>query len=93
MIAEGNLTGGGGGCIVLRMAKTEEMTERERQAAEVLRDLHALPPSHMFTPDELMAFIQRMPGMPEGWTSADYIREYRGSLPEQDAELDQFDRR
>lgn len=76
------------------MAKTEEMTERQRKTAEVLRDLRALPPGHMFSPDELMAFIRRMPGMPEGWTSADYIREYRGPLPEEDAELDpQSDRR
>jgi hypothetical protein len=70
------------------MATTEEMTERERKAAEVLRDLRALPPGHTLTPEELMSFIRRMPGMPEGWTSADYIREFRGPLTENDPELD-----
>ena len=35
------------------MATTEEMTERERKAAEVLRDLRALPPGHKLTPEEL----------------------------------------
>lgn len=68
------------------MAKTEEMTERERKAAAVLRDLRALPPGHKLTGEELMSFISRMPGMPEGWTSADDIREFRGPLPEDDPE-------
>jgi hypothetical protein len=68
------------------MASTEEMTEQERQAAEVLRDLKARPRGKKLTPDELMAFIRRMPGMPEGWTSADDIRELRGPLPEDDPE-------
>ncbi len=70
------------------MAKAEKMTERQRKAAEVLRDLRALPPEHKLTPEELMSFIRRMPGMPEGWTSADYIREFRGPLTENDAEFE-----
>jgi hypothetical protein len=68
------------------MGTTGELTERERKVAEVLRDLKARPPGKKLTPEELMSFISRMPGMPEGWTSADYIREFRGPLPEDDPE-------
>ena len=49
---------------------------------EVLRDLEARPAGRPLTWDEMMAFIRRMPKMPEGWTSADAIREARGPLPE-----------
>ena len=70
------------------MAKTEEMTERERQSAELLRDLRALPPGHQLKGEELMSFIRRLPklDLPDDWTSADDIREFRGPLPEDDPE-------
>lgn len=63
------------------------MTEREQKTAELLRDLEALPPDHKFTPEEFLAFVRRMPKMPEGWSSADDIREMRGPLPEDDPEF------
>jgi hypothetical protein len=68
---------------MVKVAATEERDD----AAEVLRDLRALPEGHQLTGKELMAFIVRMPKMPEGWTSADYIREFRGPLPEDDSDL------
>jgi hypothetical protein len=68
------------------MAKVEEMTERERMAAEVLRELRARPRGKKLTGDELMALISKMPEPPEEWTSADDIRELRGPLPEDDPE-------
>jgi hypothetical protein len=75
---------------VLSMAKTieetEEMAERRRKAEEVLRELRARPQGKKLTGDELMALISKMPGMPEGWTSADDIRDLRGPLPEDDPE-------
>jgi len=76
------------------MAKALERPERDQAAvAEVLRDLQALPPGHKLSPDELMSFIRRLPKMPEGWTSADYIRELRGPLPEDDPDFPPHDRR
>jgi hypothetical protein len=69
------------------MAKTLEKTEAETQAEELLKELEALPAGYMLTPEELMSVIRRMPKMPEGWTSADYIREMRGPLPEDDPEF------
>jgi hypothetical protein len=70
------------------MGKVEELTERERQAADLLRDLQALPPGHKLKGGELMSFIRRLPklDLPENWTSADDIRDLRGPLPEDDPE-------
>ena len=81
-----------GGCIVLQVAKVEEMTERDRKAAEVLRELEALPPGQTLTRQELVALLRRMPGLPEGWSSAEYIRELRGPLPEDDPDFPHDDR-
>ena len=66
--------------------ETAEMAERRRKATEVLRELESRPAGKKLTGDELMALVRKMPGMPEGWTSADYIRELRGPLPEDDPE-------
>jgi hypothetical protein len=74
------------------MVKVEEMTERERKAAEVLRELNAQPPGQLLTRQELVALLRRMPGMPEGWSSAEYIRELRGPLPEDDPDCSRDDR-
>jgi hypothetical protein len=74
------------------MAKVEELTERERQAAEVLRELNAQPPEQMLTRQALVALLRRMPGIPEGWSSAEYIRELRGPLPEDDPDFPSDDR-
>ena len=63
------------------MAKT---VEREEAVAEVLRELKAHPPGHKLTGAELLAYIRRLPKMPEEWTSAPYVREFRGPLPEDD---------
>ncbi|HEX2062067.1 MAG TPA: hypothetical protein VHK90_15095 [Thermoanaerobaculia bacterium] len=70
------------------MAKTvqqlsDEELERLRQ---MKRELDALPEGHMLTPDELLYFVSKMPKMPEGWSSADDIRDFRGPLPEDDPE-------
>jgi hypothetical protein len=69
------------------MVKVAAREERDDAAAEVLRDLRALPEGHQLTGEELMAFIRRMPKMPAGWTSAEYIREFRGPLPDDDSDL------
>ena len=76
--------------MLLRMGNVDELTERERKPAEVLREHEAHPPGYKMTPDELMAIIRKMPGLPEGWSSADYIRELRGPLPEDDPEFPNF---
>jgi hypothetical protein len=71
------------------MGKTvEEMTENQQKVAEILRDLESRPPGKPLTGDELMSFIRRLPklDLPEGWTSADDIRDFRGPLPEDDPE-------
>lgn len=68
------------------MAKTAEMTERQRKVQEVIRELDALPPGHKMTREEFVRILSKMPPMPEGWTSAEYIRELRGPLPEDDPE-------
>jgi hypothetical protein len=69
------------------MAKTLEKTEAGTQTEELLKELEALPPDYMLTPEEFLSFTRRMPKMPEGWTSADDIREMRGPLPEDDPEF------
>ncbi len=71
----------------------DEMAERDRKAGEVLRELRARPKGKKLTPDELVALISKMPGVPDGWTSAEYIRELRGPLPEDDPEFQEFIRR
>jgi hypothetical protein len=71
------------------MAKTAEETEKEQVIAEVLAELQALPPDKKFSAEEWRALTRRIPklgNMPEGWTSADDIREFRGPLPEDDPE-------
>ena len=65
------------------MAKT---VEENQTVTELLRELESMPPGRMLTDDEFEAIVRRMPKMPEGWTSADAIRELRGPLPEDDAE-------
>lgn len=74
------------------MAKVEEITERERKAAEVLRELNSYPPGYTLTRQELVALLRRMPGLPPGWNSAEYIRELRGPLPEDDPDFTSDDR-
>jgi hypothetical protein len=69
------------------MAKIAKSTDEEReQLRELQRELDALPPGHMLTPDEFLYFVSKMPKMPEGWSSADDIRDFRGPLPEDDPE-------
>ena len=69
------------------MAKTAEETERDRAITEVLAELKALPPDRKLSGEEWLAIVKRLPklgNLPEGWTSADDIREFRGPLPEDD---------
>ena len=73
----------------LGMAKTEEETEKQ-VLREVLRELESMPPEKKLSGDEWLALAQRLPklgNMPEGWTSADDIREFRGPLPEDDPDF------
>ena len=45
------------------------------------------------TADDWISVFKRLP-KPDGWTSADYIRELRGPLPEDDPEFQRLhDRR
>ena len=84
MIAEGNLTARGRGCIVLRMGKT---VENDQVIRDVLAELEAMPPEKRLSAEEWRALAKKLPrlgDMPEGWTSADDIREFRGPLPEDD---------
>lgn len=74
------------------MVTVADTEERDDTAAEVLRDLRALPEGHQLTGEELMTFIRRMPKMPEGWTSAGDIREFRGPLPDDERDLPRDDR-
>ena len=70
------------------MARTLEEKERDQEVVrEVLRELEAMPPGRKLTGEELLAFLKRLPklgDMPEGWSSADDIREFRGPLPDDD---------
>lgn len=69
------------------MAKTVEDIEKKQALREVMRELEALPPGKKLTSEEWLALAQKLPklgNMPEGWTSADDIREFRGPLPEDD---------
>lgn len=72
------------------MAKTVERTEKDEEVQrEVLRELEALPPGYQMSGEEWLSYIRRLPklNLPEGWTSADDIREFRGPLPEDDPEF------
>ena len=73
-------------CVV--MAKTVEEKTQEEALKELLRDLEALPPGHKMSGEEWLSYVRRLPkpDLPEGWTSADDIRELRGPLPEDDPE-------
>ena len=71
------------------MAKTAEETEKEQERLEaLLAELRALPPGSL-KGEELLSYLQRLPkpNLPEGWTSAEDIRELRGPLPDDDPEF------
>lgn len=65
-----------------------KLTEQEQeQLRQLHRDLEKLPPGHKLTFAEWLEYAKRMPQLvPDGWTSADDIRELRGPLPEDDPE-------
>ncbi len=71
------------------MAKTLERTARDQEAVEqVHRELQALPSGTTLSWDEVMSYVRRIGiKMPEGWTSADDIRELRGPLPDDDPDF------
>ena len=68
------------------MTKTIEHQTDQEAVKELLRDLDALPPGYKMSGEEWLAYVRRLPkpDLPEGWTSADDIRELRGPLPEDD---------
>jgi hypothetical protein len=69
------------------MAKTMEKDEKE-SAEQVLAELRALPTGSL-SGEEWLSYLRRLPkpDLPEGWTSADDIRELRGPLPEDDPDF------
>jgi hypothetical protein len=69
------------------MAKTVEKDEKE-SVEQVLAELRAIP-SNSLSGEEWLAYVRRLPkpDLPEGWTSADDIREFRGPLPEDDPDF------
>jgi hypothetical protein len=70
--------------MVCDMAKTLE-TKEESEAAQILRELEALPPGYKLTFEELMSYVRRMPKpKPGSPTAAEAIRELRGPLPGDD---------
>lgn len=74
---------------MLRMGKTAEETERDQVIREVLAELEALPAGTQLSGKEWYEIVKRLPRlgtMPEGWSSAEDIREMRGPLPEDDPE-------
>ena len=69
------------------MAKAAEQTSHDHEtAAQVRRELEARPAGTPLTWEEAMSHVRCMGiKMPDGWTSADVIREYRGPLPADDS--------
>lgn len=71
------------------MAKAAEKDEKDQESVEqVLAELRAIP-SNSLSGEEVVAYLRRLPKpkLPEGWTSADDIRELRGPLPEDDPDF------
>jgi len=71
------------------MAKTEEEVAKDQSLQEIIAELEAMPPNSL-RGEALLAMAKRIPklgNMPEGWTSADDIREFRGPLPEDDPDF------
>ena len=71
------------------MAKTAEKDEKNQESVEqVLAELRAIP-SNSLSGEEVLSYLRRLPkpNLPEGWTSADDIRELRGPLPEDDPDF------
>jgi hypothetical protein len=72
------------------MGKTVEETERDQVIAEVLAELKAMPTGKTLSSQEWYDIVKRLPKlgtMPEGWSSAEDIREMRGPLPEDDPDF------
>ena len=72
------------------MAKTVEKDEKDQESVEqVLAELRAIPSGKKLSSEEWLALVQKLPklgDLPEGWSSADDIREFRGPLPDDDPE-------
>lgn len=75
------------------MANVAEKSEREAIYEQLLAELRARPEGKPLTGEELMSFIRRAPKMPDGWTSADDIRDFRGPLPDDDPDCPTADDR
>lgn len=60
----------------------------QESVEQVLAELRALP-ANSLSGEEWLSYLQRLPkpDLPEGWTSADDIRELRGPLPEDDPDF------
>lgn len=68
------------------MAKPAEDARDQGEVEQVRRELEARTPGTPLTWEETMSYVRRMGlKMPDGWTSADIIREYRGPLPGDDS--------
>jgi hypothetical protein len=67
------------------MAKTAERSHETDEIEQVRRELEALPAGTTLNWDEIEAYVRRLGiRMPDGWTSADDIRELRGPLPDEE---------
>lgn len=63
----------------------EANPEQRETLRELLTELEALAPNEKLTSNQLADLVNRMPPLvPEGWTSAGDIREFRGPLPDDD---------
>lgn len=74
------------------MTKTLEEKDKERENADqLLAELRALP-SGSLSGEKLLSYVRRLPkpDLPEGWTSADDIRQLRGPLPEDDPDFQRY---
>lgn len=63
--------------------------ERNQESLEqLLAELRAIPTGSL-SGEAWLSYVRRLPkpDLPEGWTSADDIRELRGPLPEDDPDF------
>lgn len=67
------------------MARTAQKSEQDAMA-ELLDELRALPPGTILTKQQVLEYVRRMPPAPPDLDTASAIREYRGPLPDGDAE-------
>lgn len=63
------------------------MEQNHDAVGQVLAELRALSPDAELTREQILAYLERLPGRSNDFTSADVIRELRGPLPEDDPDF------